>query len=281
MSEETSKDLEKLRSLGAQKIHEQTHIALKNVQAILHKSFEGMQKVQLMGFVSILEREYGVDLSEVRDEANNYFLELEEKKASLKEPEYKRKVLGRSEEMEFKPLWIYVAVSFAVIGMVLYFFLFGADSTPLTNKNMTIIEKTEEKQKLKTQYRQIADLNTSDRNESNYTTLTKSKPTQKVNQKQQNLSLLSLRIIPKSKVWVGYIDLVSGKKRQTVTKKPLEINASKEYLLTFGHGYIDIEAGGKLYKFRKSVGLKFLYKEGDIQEITPKEFRKLNKGKLW
>lgn len=68
-----SKDLKKLKSLGAQKIHEDTHIALRYVQSVIYESFEGLTKVQFLGFISILEREYQLDLSLLKIKGLEYF----------------------------------------------------------------------------------------------------------------------------------------------------------------------------------------------------------------
>ena len=40
-----SSGIDKLQELGAQKIYEQTHVSKEHVQAILHNSFEGLNKV--------------------------------------------------------------------------------------------------------------------------------------------------------------------------------------------------------------------------------------------
>ncbi len=60
--------LERLKDIGAQKIYEATHISRKNVETIFTKRYEGMSKVQLFGFLTILEREYKVNLDEIRED---------------------------------------------------------------------------------------------------------------------------------------------------------------------------------------------------------------------
>lgn len=68
-----SDDFEKLKSIGVQKIHEATHIGRIHIQAMLNENFEEMSNVQLFGFISILEREYALDLSELRAKAKEFF----------------------------------------------------------------------------------------------------------------------------------------------------------------------------------------------------------------
>ncbi|WP_434657460.1 hypothetical protein [Sulfurimonas sp. NW9] len=67
--------LQKLKDIGAQKIYEDTHIPVGHIQAILHASFDGLNKIQFIGFISILQREYNIDLSELKNAGTAYYNE--------------------------------------------------------------------------------------------------------------------------------------------------------------------------------------------------------------
>lgn len=58
-------NLEKLRKIGVKEIAKQTRISASRIQDILDKQFEHTQRVHLVGFLQILEREYKLDLSGV------------------------------------------------------------------------------------------------------------------------------------------------------------------------------------------------------------------------
>lgn len=58
-------NLEKLRKIGVKEIAKQTRISTSRIQDILDKQFEHTQRVHLVGFLQILEREYKLDLSGV------------------------------------------------------------------------------------------------------------------------------------------------------------------------------------------------------------------------
>ena len=60
--------LEKLQELGCKKIASATHIPVNYVENILNKEFAAFQKPQFFGFISILEREYKIDLSGLKQE---------------------------------------------------------------------------------------------------------------------------------------------------------------------------------------------------------------------
>lgn len=58
-------NLEKLQKIGVKEIAKQTKISTSRIQDILDLQFETTQRVHLVGFVQILEREYKLDLSGV------------------------------------------------------------------------------------------------------------------------------------------------------------------------------------------------------------------------
>lgn len=65
-------NLEKLRKIGVKEIAKQTKISTSRIQGILDKQFEHTQRVHLVGFLQILEREYKLDLSSVLKAYDEY-----------------------------------------------------------------------------------------------------------------------------------------------------------------------------------------------------------------
>ena len=110
--------IDKLKEIGAQKIHEQTHVPKEHIQAILHNSFEDLNKVQIIGFISILEREYRVDLADIRDSANNYFNQFSDSNKN----ENKEIFVAVREKKSNSNTIIYIII-FLVLAIALYFSL--------------------------------------------------------------------------------------------------------------------------------------------------------------
>jgi hypothetical protein len=54
-------------------ISQKTRIAQENLEALVARDWSRLKKVQALGFISILEREYHVDLSGLREECRAYF----------------------------------------------------------------------------------------------------------------------------------------------------------------------------------------------------------------
>lgn len=54
-------------------ISKRTHISIDNVEKLVNKDFSKIKRVKALGFISILEREFGVKLDELRRECIEYF----------------------------------------------------------------------------------------------------------------------------------------------------------------------------------------------------------------
>jgi len=57
-------------------ISRRTRISVENLDALLHHDWSRLQKVQALGFISILEREYQADLSDLKADCRAYFAEM-------------------------------------------------------------------------------------------------------------------------------------------------------------------------------------------------------------
>lgn len=77
MDIELELELEKLSKLGAQKISEDTHIPVQHIKALLSSTFNSFSRVQFLGFISILQREYGDKLTAIKSKGIEYFDEID------------------------------------------------------------------------------------------------------------------------------------------------------------------------------------------------------------
>lgn len=302
---------DRLKEIGAQKIHEKTHIAKQHVQAVLHESFDGMNKIQFLGFVSILEREYGLILDDLRASGLHYY---EEQSLTTVEPK-KKVFLVPKKKKNYIP--IYVSVVIVIFAVVAYFTLlplsFMLDGTKIQEIDNSAIESAKSNISL-VEEKLIADDATKEEvliQEQNTTKQeqilpakepkqavlkkevfevkevvasenTKIKETESMVQDTQvTESVKSLKVIPKSKIWMGYIDLKTHRKYQRTFKDEFEMDAKKDWLMLLGHGYVDIEVDGVITKFNSRNNLRFLYKDGNLTKIDTPEFKNLNNGSKW
>ena len=264
-----SEELDLLREIGAQKIYEDTHISLKYAQSIIHESFEGLTKVQFLGFISILEREYNQDLSKLKEKGLEYF-----------ENEPAKDVSSTSVFIESprakSATPIYIIVALFVFILVAYFTIWNDSSEPqrVTIDNSAIVNA--QKNINPVAYESNSSDSNSTLNDKNETM-----PLVVVQEEKAVEVPPSLKIIAKSKLWVGYIDRTEDIKKQTIIKESLELDPSKEWLLSLGHGHVDIAINGVIQEFRSPKNIRFLYKNGKLKKLTFKDFKILNEGRVW
>lgn len=250
-----SEELDVLRKIGAQKICEDTHISLKHVQSVIHESFEGLTKVQFLGFVSILEREYEQDLSALRAKGLEYFNDT-----SFKGPEQSSVFIETKRAKP--PTLLYALIALFVFVVVAYMSIDSTTPTELPVKvDNTTIESVQ-----KNLDPIVVDENLS---------------AVEMEEEKAPEIVPSLKIIPKSKLWIGYIDRQEEIKKQAVIKTDLDLDPNKEWLLSLGHGNVDIEINGEVQKFKTSNNIRFLYKDGDLRKLTSRDFKILNEGRVW
>ena len=263
--------LKKLKDLGAQKIYEDTHIPTGHVQAVLNENYEGLTRVQYLGFLSILEREYNIDLEEERARAIAHYEELSSAESLADDgifvvpPRVKKFTL------------FYISLALVIFLAALYYTLDMDNDTNTDNINAAkaAVAAHDTREEEKIQKDESVESLSSEMN------TTASVVPNAAPQVKEVTELEPLEILPRSRVWLGYIDVATDKKRQKTFADEFDLNGSKEWLLLFGHGYIDVIAGGEKYHFSEKNGLRLHYQDGMLEKISLQEFKKLNRGRKW
>jgi len=68
-------DIRVLEEIGLQEVSRQTHIEIKTLQYMLDKEFDKLGRINTIGFIKIISREYHLDLSEWQEEFEAYWEE--------------------------------------------------------------------------------------------------------------------------------------------------------------------------------------------------------------
>ncbi|MDY0116244.1 MAG: hypothetical protein RBR59_01550 [Sulfurimonadaceae bacterium] len=264
-----SEGFEKLKTIGAQKIHEKTHISKYHVQALLHNNFDEMTKIQFLGFVSILEREYNLHLDELRERGLEHFYNLR----AISED--KRIFLQPNKTKSNSTFYVVLVTIFILIGMSYSYFV--------TQEEQELIVTIQDNETIKIVQEEILgisdDLNSTENNETiNQEVLEEAALFQAEELAHKELSL---KIIPHAKLWLGYIDLSTHRKLQTTTSNPIELDPNKDWLLSLGHADVSVLVHGVTHKYNKATNIRFLYKDHEFKEISFSEFKSLNKGAIW
>jgi len=272
---------EDLQALGTEKIHERTHISRDKIELVLTKSYAQIGRVQFMGYISILEREYDIDLSGIKEE---YLLFCQNNPTVLAP---KQSVILQAASNS-KPKWIVAGTVLIIILMIGGYFLQGKMSAA----------PSEDVMNLTTSSVQVVEQNDTANAETNETNITDPLAKVETNQSvansvqsavpaQQNEILIpgtsdqQMAIIPQFKVWYGVIDLESGKKIQGITIDPIIIDPTKTLLIVLGHGRVELTSseGKKVLNDKNTV--HFIGEKGALKQISQQEFMERNGGKNW
>ncbi|MBU1928215.1 helix-turn-helix domain-containing protein [bacterium] len=274
-----SENFTKLKEIGLAEISEQTHISKQHIEALLQENFKALKKVQFLGFLSILERDYRLDLSELKERGLKFYSDGESAKpASV--------FIEKRSQKSSKAIYILIAL---IIFILAIYYSLGSEKADIEVNATQVQSVTQEMEALVEN--NVSELNNS-LNETNASSElaedmdvnAPSEPLQTetaLPAKEMKSMANSLKILAKSKLWFGYIELGTENKTQKVFSGDLELDASKNFLLLFGHNNVEIELNGEKQEFEKNKNIQFLYKDGELSQISLDEFKKLNKGEKW
>lgn len=282
-------DLEILKEFGANKIHNDTHISREFIQAVLHESFEDLQSLQFYGFISILEKTYHVDLSVLKAKAKEYFKEVKNEGLESKKifiiTDKKKSNTGKYLLLIFLLILAFLYYSFVYVNSIEEE-IEEIDNTKIENvqKNINNLETKEpivvlDEPEIETQTFIKIDTNTSQR----ILDINITEEEQKVEllEPEEVKVVRTLKILPKRKIWAGYINIKTNQKYQKIFRKEFSIDTTKDWLLLFGSGTAKLEVNGEIKKYTSKQNMRFKYLDGNFSKITVTEFKRLNKGRKW
>lgn len=273
--------LDDLRSLGINAIHEHTHIARKQLEALLEGKFEGMSRVQAMGFISILEREYGTDLSLLRESYTIHSPHHQESQGDNSSPILRAPSKSRQKWM----LGAMIGVMVLLIGAFAIQRSLSVEPSEevmqLGSSVAAVVEPVENNQSILTEANVSA-------METNVTlpaptemNLTKPSTPAKPSASFASSIKGSVAFKPKSKVWIGVMDLATGQKSQKVTKELIVVDTTKNSLYAFGHGRMEILMSDQNKTLRERGAVWFVYENGALTQLSEEQFKERNGGMGW
>ncbi|MCF6245178.1 MAG: hypothetical protein L3J43_09090, partial [Sulfurovum sp.] len=105
-------------------IGQKTKISEENLENLFAKKFEELKRIKTFGFISIIEREYNVDLAALRKEANEYYGQIQEDESvALSIPTLEEKK-GKSKFLIF--------IALALLGYASWYFMTQFDKKHLS-----------------------------------------------------------------------------------------------------------------------------------------------------
>ncbi len=262
---------EELQELDIASIHEQTHISRAKLALLFDKSFDEINRMQFMGFISILEREYTLDLTALRTEYDAYHAAKIETTPLVETPSV---VLQAPKDP--RKYWIAGAVGAIILLIII---------ASLTQREVSVAPKEEainlSTTALETKEEFPVEKPAIEVNASVAPTVSESNTS--VTPEEGALSNFGkvTMIKPIYKVWVGMINVATGEKTQKITKDPIVLDSSKNWLISFGHGRLEMVSAQGTTKLNEGTVVWFSYQNGVLQQLSGEAFKAKNHGSNW
>ncbi len=261
-------NFEILKNIDNDELYNKTYISIDNLQAIKSKDFKSFTRFKLMGFIDILSKRLNLDLSLFREEATHYFDSLE---PVVVENEVKPKQSNIPIEKKTL-LFGLMGLGAIVLAGLIYSVVIQEPAQDLTEVKVSppstvVVDPTS----VVVEEKNITD-------EQNSTT-----QQQETNTKEAVASKSGdiIKIVPKKKVWIGIINLETKEKKDYTTADELVIDKSINQIIVVNGTYLSLMVGSeeKIYDYDGRV--RFMVKDGKIEEISYTYFKELNDGKAW
>jgi len=277
--------IEALKRLGIDAMHEQTHIARHHLQAIIDCDFSAFSTVQLFGFLAILEREYAIDTTSIKEAYRNAHGKNDPDKPHIAEAENRRPNRKR-----------YVAMALAVMVVVLigtFSLFFDHQATPpslqpesIQTSPLSVAAPDKATvpmapSPVSDRVNPVAEHNVSAVLEGNETNQSAVEViTEPVSVPDENITVepATLTIVPRQRLWMGLIDLQSHATMQKVRSEPLILDASRSWLMVFGHGEVDIKVGETTHAYNGTSRRYFILENTRLRELDQTEYGTFNNG---
>ncbi|EAI4617710.1 hypothetical protein C1E10_01280 [Campylobacter upsaliensis] len=308
----------KLQDLNLREVSTNTQIEMDFLQALIEKDFKTLIRFNVKGFIKILEREYELDFTEFNEELEQYLSENQPDSLHITKT-VTPPLASYSHKGSILPIVIIVLFAF-IVGLGIYYFdtlkellkseesfasamsLDAAKEAELNLKNLEnsvviVGEENLSENEINTSAKTQENLSKEpekelkDTNESlKIAPLINENNASEVNQtKLEETDLNPQKILKEvaefkvnSKVWVGVINLKTGKKMTWVKESDFEIPLNEDQLiLTGATAFVVSDEEGNEKSYPAGISKRFLIKDGKIASISAVEFKQLNKGKDW
>lgn len=304
-------DIRVLEKIGLQEVCKRTHIEVKQLEYMMNNQYDKLNKINTLGFVKILSREYKLDLTDWLEGFYDYWAEHKADEENHKEKIFIRARSDRS----YKKAAVWFLIIVVISGLFAIASIFKMDinfsslldkAKPETNQSSTafqsapIVQEAASSLGVKVEER-IVDSNSSnatveavvvrvdenltratDSNESNKSkvvALTETIPDANVslvrNVKDQAI------LIPIKRIWIGKVFLDDMSRKESTGDQNMTIDLTKRQLIKTGNGYFKLSYDGSIEDFTEQGSTRFLVENGTMKKISEEKFIELNKGKNW
>lgn len=301
-----------LEEIGIKRVSEETHIEEKYINYMVECDFEKLNRINALGFVKILSREYNLDLSDWSEAFEEYWLEN-----NIESGDEGLFIVVEDKKSGKKYFAFILLIAFIVaVSIGFSFFKDKIDFENYTQKDDTPYEQTLDVKEAQKSLAELNDINISLEEEANNEDINSSSVNEELNSTAETISeieviendnsvveeeikedvneTLSIEVektslnfeneavlTPNSKLWVGVIYLDNQKRRSFLGEGNFSINLDRKQIVTTGHGSFTINTNKEKLEYKRQSPIRFLIEDGNITEIELHKFKELNKGNSW
>ena len=279
----------------------QTKISITNLEKILAKDFESLSRLKAFGFLSILEREYKADLSEIREEANQYYMQFSGSKNSVLNVPLSDEKKGNSK--------FFLFVIIALLGYASWYFFTQFDKKHLSEMipfiDESIIEKfmpdksddnSSSVEALSSSVVAVTKIEVNKEPEAKQAEVkqentvqedTVEKDTSKEDKKEEktqtdNAVKQVVSIVPVNRLWFGLIDLESRVRDHFSIADAYTLDvSSKRWLVATSSASFSLQSKSDTKAFSNNKEHYFLIDKEEIKVLTKSEYVALGGWDQW
>ena len=277
-------------------ISQKTKISEDYLENLLNKNFAVIKKIKALGFISILEREYNVDLTTLKEEAREYYGDMrEDQSLTLSLP-------ITEEKKEKSKLFIFVVL--ALLGYASWYFFTQFDKKTLSKMIPFIGESTLEDfvPDLKVQSTDIDNLSISKVNidseplnkesdintkpaketivEANTQNTTTTQATEDINPVVTTKKTVS--IVPVHRLWFGMVNMDTKQRENFFVSEAYELDVSAHgWLVATSKAAFSVQDGVEIKEFNDAQEHYFKIDNHGVENLSKNDYVALGGWLQW
>jgi len=304
-------DIKVLEKIGLQEVCKRTHIEVKQLEYMINNQYDKLNKINTLGFVKILSREYKLDLTNWLEGFHDYWAEIQAEEHPTKEKIFIR---AKSDRPYKKGAWIFLLIVF-IAGVFGVFSIFKieinfdimsfldkakSETTQISAfQSAPVVQETATSLGVKVEER-VIETNSSNSTVQAVVVSIDENLTRKTETNDSNATSIPLPMLPESntvlvdtvpknnaiiaptrRIWIGFINLETYNRKESSSDQNITVDLSKRQIIKTGNGFFKLSYDGSIEDFTEQGSTRFLVENGTIKKISEEKFIELNRGKNW
>ncbi|NCD11700.1 MAG: hypothetical protein EOL93_04045 [Epsilonproteobacteria bacterium] len=301
-------DVKVLEKIGLKEVSTKTHIEVKQLAYILNAQYDKLNRVNTLGFVKILSREYDIDFTEWLEGYHDYWAEQDNEEDTQSNKIF---ICARSDRSYKKAAWFFLLMVL-IAGAFFVVSVFKIDlgipsiidkvktEIPQTSnayQSASVVKEATTSLGVKVEERIIETNSTNssieavvvsiDENLTRKTESNESNATAPILEIQTSTPVKSdvntskAMILPMKRIWVGIVNLETNTRKESSSDHNITIDLHQKQIIKTGHGFFKLSYDGNVEDFKEQGSTRFLVENGTLQKISEEKFVELNRGKNW